>query len=43
VYKRQLLGCIGGLMLVNGIARPIGLALLIVGILMSVGVTEMVR
>ena len=39
----SLLGCVGGLMLVNGIARPIGLVLLIVGILTSVGVTELVR
>ena len=39
----SLLGCVGGLMLVNGIARPIGVVLLIVGILTSVGVTELVR
>ena len=39
----SLLGCIGGLMLVNGIARPIGLLLLLAGILGSVSVTELVR
>jgi len=39
----SLLGCFGGLLLVNGIARPIGLILLLVGILTSVGVTELVR
>lgn len=39
----SLMGCIGGLMLVNGIARPIGLILLMGGILMSVGITELVK
>lgn len=39
----SLMGCVGGLMLVNGIARPIGLILLLGGILISVGVTELVR
>ena len=39
----SLLGCIGGLLIVNGIARGLGVVLLIVGILGSVGVTELVR
>lgn len=39
----SLLGCIGGLLIVNGIARGLGVILLLVGILGSVGITEMVR
>lgn len=38
-----LIGCVGGLMIVNGIARGLGVVLLLVGILGSVGVTELVR
>jgi len=38
-----ILGCIGGLMIVNGIARGLGVLLLLAGILASVGITEMVR
>lgn len=38
-----LLGCIGGLMIVNGIARGLGVVLLLLGILGSVGITELVR
>lgn len=38
-----ILGCVGGLMIVNGIARGLGVILLLVGILASVGITELVR
>lgn len=38
-----ILGCVGGLMIVNGIARGFGVILLLAGILSSVGITELVR
>ena len=38
-----ILACVGGLMIVNGVARGLGEILLLVGILASVGITEMVR
>ena len=38
-----ILACVGGLMIVNGVARGLGVILLLVGILASVGITEMVR
>lgn len=36
-------GSYGGLMIVNGIARGLGVILLLAGILASVGITELVR
>ena len=38
-----ILACVGGLMIVNGVARGLGVILLLAGILASVGITEMVR
>jgi len=39
----SIVGCIGGLLLVNGIARPIGLILLLGGIFLSVAITAGVQ
>ncbi|HAJ36332.1 MAG TPA: hypothetical protein DCL15_11630 [Chloroflexi bacterium] len=38
-----LLVVLGGLMAINGIARGLGVLLIVLGILASVGITEMVR